>query len=65
MYIVKGGFIMIDYKPLYYFLYNGITDIINEMEKNGDNSMYSQHLKFLQISAEELYLRQEDDEEDE
>ncbi|MBQ7834914.1 MAG: hypothetical protein IJ385_03955 [Ruminiclostridium sp.] len=54
---------MIDYKPLYYFLYNGITDIINEMEENGEESMYTQHLKFLQISAEELYLQQEDEKE--
>lgn len=59
---------MIDYKPLYYFLFNGITDIINEMDEapeKAGTAMYSQHLKLLQLAAEELYLRQEDEEEDE
>ncbi len=58
---------MIDYKPLYGYLFNGITDIINEMEKadnKQDNAKFIQHLKILQLGAEELYLRQEDDEDE-
>lgn len=56
---------MIDYKPLYTFLFNGITDIIEVMEKadnSEENAKFIQYLKILQIGAEELYLRQEDEE---
>ena len=54
---------MIDYKPLYSFLFNGITDIIEEMEKGNNDRVvekYIRCLKELQIGAEELYLSQED-----
>lgn len=59
---------MTDYKSLYYFLFNGITDIINMMESapnKKDNVKPIQYLKLLQMGAEELFMRQEDDEEEE
>lgn len=51
---------MTDYKPLYYFLFNGITDIINEMDADpNSNPKIIQYLKILQMGAEELYIEQE------
>ncbi|MBO5265868.1 MAG: hypothetical protein IJX15_00395 [Ruminiclostridium sp.] len=58
---------MIDYKSLYFFLFNGITDIIGEMEKaenRNDNIRFIQYLKILQAGSEELYLKQGDDDDD-
>lgn len=58
---------MQDYKSLYFFLFNGITDIIGEMEKaenRNDNIRFIQYLKILQAGSEELYLKQGDDDDD-
>lgn len=58
---------MIDYKSLYFFLFNGITDIIGEMENaenKNDNIRFIQYLKILQAGSEELYLKQGDDDDD-
>lgn len=53
---------MVDFKELYYFLFNGISDIIEIMEKEPDARLKAlQHLKFLQAGAEEKYLRMEDE----
>lgn len=55
---------MEDYKSLYYFMFNGVSDIINLMEEapnSHENVRFIQYLKLLQAGAEELYLRQGDD----
>lgn len=54
---------MEDYKHLYYYMFNGVSDIINLMEEapnKKDNVKFIQYLKLLQAGAEELYLRQGD-----
>lgn len=59
--------LMIDYKTLYHYLFCGITDIINEMENPFTESSKNEiinYLKLLQFNAEELYLEQEDDSEE-
>lgn len=56
---------MQDYKALYFFLFNGITDIIAEMEKSEDfkdKAKFIRYLKILQAGSEELYLKQGDSE---
>lgn len=55
---------MVDYKELYHFLFNGVTDIIEIMEKEPDARLKAlQHLKFLQAGAEEKFLQMGDDDE--
>ncbi len=59
---------MTDYKSLYYGLFNGITDVINAMEKTLLNanaeqlcSQINAHidtLRQLQFNAEEEYINQ-------
>ena len=53
---------MIDYKALYFQLFNGISDVIEMME--ADKEHYPEDgiavLKELQIQAEEAYLSQEE-----
>ncbi|MBQ2823714.1 MAG: hypothetical protein IJF18_03960 [Oscillospiraceae bacterium] len=53
---------MLDYKELYYFLFNGITDIINALQKD-DNNMQNMltiiKLKKLQRDAEELFIQED------
>lgn len=64
---MKGqDFIMVDYKKLYSFLFNGITDVIGIMENAPEvNAQALEHLKFLQSEAEEKYLQMGDSEDDE
>lgn len=57
-----------DFKPLYCYLFNGITDIINDMERNAYNPDFPLFreefvhtigkLKALQIGSEEMYIEQ-------
>ena len=57
---------MVDYKQLYSFLFNGITDVIGIMENVPDvNAQALEQLKFLQSEAEEKYLQMGDSEDDE
>ncbi len=54
---------MIDYSKPYSFLFNGITDIIEKVEKSDVSTTNADCvllLKELQADAEELYLNQED-----
>ncbi len=54
---------MIDYKALYSFLFNGITDVIEKVEKSDVSTTNADCvllLKELQADAEEMYLSQED-----
>ncbi len=56
---------MINYKDLYHFLFNGITDVIQEMElpeSKGDTEKFINYLKLLQNGAEEQFLKMGDDE---
>lgn len=58
---------MEDYKALYFFLFNGISDIIKEIEKSEDfkdKAKFICYLKILQAGSEELYLKQGDEEDD-
>ena len=50
------------YKKLYLKLFNGITNIIEELEieKDNSNSDFIEKLKGLQISAEEMYINYEE-----
>ncbi len=57
---------MVDYKKLYFFLFNRITDVINDIEeadRKGEDISVKLRLKLIQMNAEELYLRQGDEEE--
>jgi hypothetical protein len=45
----------VDYKPLYYFLFNGITDVLCN---NEDTAQTITALKKLQCDSEELYMDQ-------
>lgn len=57
---------MVDYKELYFYVFNGISDIIEIMEKEPDAKLKAlQNLKLLQVCAEEKYLRMGDSEDDE
>ena len=54
---------MIDYRALYSFLFNGITDVIEKVEKSDVSTTNADCvllLKELQADAEEMYLSQED-----
>ncbi len=54
---------MVDYKKLYHLLFNGVTDIIELMEKEPDAQVKAvQQLKSLQTDAEEQYLQMSDGE---
>lgn len=49
---------MEDYKALYLFLFNGITDIVKEMEKIPDEQteQYIMMLRQLQADAEQKFI---------
>ena len=54
---------MDEYKAPYYFLFNGITDIINSMEKMSEPDIkHIQYLQILQRGAEEIFINQNDEE---
>lgn len=53
-----------NYKTLYLYLFNGITDIINMMETEPFAKCVSDYifrLKLLQINSEEMYIQQGED----
>ncbi len=55
---------MDEYKAPYYFIFNGITDIINDMKKMPEPDIkHIQYLELLQMGAEEIFISQEDNEE--
>lgn len=52
---------MAEYRELYSYLFNGITDIIEEMRNDITlNKRYLEKLKHLQAEAEEMYINQDD-----
>ena len=44
------------YKVLYSFLFNGITDVIEMLERGTPKQVVIERLKLLQIEAEEKYI---------
>ena len=46
----------VDYKPLYYYLFNGISGVLEALGEEDAGTAAA--LKKLQCNAEELYLRQ-------
>ncbi len=44
------------YKVLYSFLFNGITDVIEILERGAPKQVVIERLKLLQIEAEEKYI---------
>lgn len=55
--------IIMDYEKLYYTLFNKITDAVNLLEGGGDISDAVSLLKSGQISAEEIYISDDDEKE--
>ena len=55
---------MIDYKKLYTLLFNGITDGIRQMEEH-NYGLAKKTLILAQVEAEQLYLLQEEEAEQE
>ncbi len=53
---------MVDYKALYFHLFNGLTDILSYAEAR-DSVRVRDKVIQLQREAEELYLEETDDEE--
>lgn len=49
----------INYKKLYFFLFNGITDVINKMEERNEGDDFICELQMLQLKAEEIYIEME------
>ena|GEM_PF-344394 len=52
-----------DYEKLYYTLFNKVTDAVNLLEGGGDISDAVSLLKSGQISAEEIYISDDDEKE--
>ena len=52
-----------DYEKLYYTLFNKVTDAVNLLESGGDISDAVSLLKSGQISAEEIYISDDDEKE--
>lgn len=49
-----------NYEQLYYFLFNGITDVVQEMENHCPDELTEQYilmLRLLQANAEERFMQ--------